>query len=114
MEIRITPIPEGSHEICIWTGGHHFGDDIDTVAVLHHLGDGVAEVALAHGHLNNEINIVIGMQAHQMGYRKLRFRVLSGHRATRWAYRIGSEDGCDLYEVELDQAIARALPERAL
>jgi hypothetical protein len=106
MEVRITPIPDGSHEVRIYEGEHRYGDKIDTVAVLRNLGDGCAEVALAHGHLSNGINIEIGKAAYATGYTRLRFYVPEGTHVTRWAHEIQSDEGgWDLWEVDLVKAL---------
>jgi len=102
-------IPEGSYELRVFHGEDVPGiADIETVLVLENLGGGVCEAALAHGHLYDEANVLIGLKAYELGFTELRFSVLRGRRATRHADFIGSDERFDFYRVDLPAVIDAA------
>jgi len=110
MEIHVTEIPNGSHELRIFEDNHHYGDEIDTVAVLRNLGNGEAELSLAHGHLSNEINIELGLKVYQLGYHTLYFYTRPGTKVTRWAVPVETDSpGWSKWKVNLGDAVTMYL-----
>lgn len=78
--------------------------DIELVVVLKNLGGGIAELSAAKGSLSSDMNILIGLKAIELGFKRLQFSTLRGSKATRWAKKIGSDDSLDHYTIDLQQA----------
>ena len=109
-------IPNDSYALRVFSGDDTpNGSDIETVLILKNLGDKVCEVALAHGHLYDEANILIGLKAYELGFLILRFHTLPGKIVTRWAHRVEDENkNFAYYEVNLVEAIAKFMIQSAL
>lgn len=110
MRIVATPIPDKSHSIRVWFSlekGDELPEDkasYDFCCNLDHIDDVTCEVSGAIGKLNNEVNILIGMKAIELGYKLLRFHRSIGGPATHWATKVSSGEGFDYYEVDLVEA----------
>lgn len=115
MHLESTPIPEGSYEIRIWDDGVDWhGGKITVVLNLKRDGD-TAIVSMAHGHLSNEMNTLMGLEAIKLGFKKLVFYVPKGQeKVTRWATYTHSDDHFDWYAVNLERALEQYLTDRAL
>ena len=101
-------IPDGSYEVRIFAGDDVPGESpIETVLVLRNCGDAVCEVALAHGHLYDEANVLVGFKAYELGFRTLKFHALKDSRVTRWAEKVGEDKVFKYYEVYLPAFITR-------
>jgi hypothetical protein len=102
MQITVTPIPDGSHELRVFDDGHDPETaPIDAVCNLLNRGEGVCEVSLAHGHLYDQANIQIGIEAYRLGYDVLRFYATRDIKVTRHATRIGESPNYYFYEIDL-------------
>jgi hypothetical protein len=107
-------IPDGSYSLRVFAG-ESTTVDIETVLVLKNLGGEICEISMAHGHLYDEANILIGMKAYELGFRTLRFHTLPGKTVTRWAHKVQDEDlNFSYYEVDLEQALSEVLSRGAL
>ena len=109
MVIRSEKIPSGSYEVRIWRDGDDWEKDpILTVLNLKASEDDPtnAVVSMAHGHLSNEINIMVAREALRLGFLNLTWYVASGDQVTRWAELVKSDGVYDWYKVDLVAAIA--------
>jgi hypothetical protein len=109
VELRLDPIPDGSYRIRGWVKDRGFGDPIDLTGILAHIDDDTAEVQSAHGRMPVDLQLLLGMKAHALGYRWLIFEVIEGSKVTRFADYIETKDGFDRYRVDLPRRIADAL-----
>ena len=111
MRVIETPIPAGSHELAIWPdlpdSDTDTGEPIGTVCNLHHLSQDECVVTKAHGELSDAINVDIGLKAHALGYKVLRFKVSAGTPVSHWATFEKTVNGMDFYRVDLVKAIAQ-------
>ena len=111
MRLLATPIPDGSHGVRVWVGlspgdVEPKGDPYQFACNLCHISDDLCEVSQAIGDLSNEVAVLIGLKAHELGYKRLTFRRSMGGLATRWATLTTRKDGMDYYTVDLDRALA--------
>jgi hypothetical protein len=101
-------IPWGSYELRVFAGEDVPDEsDIETVLVLENRGDGVCEMALAHGHLYDEANVLIGLKAWELGFKVLEFSALKGKTVSRWAELVRTTDKFDFYRVDIEAAITK-------
>jgi hypothetical protein len=108
VQIISEKIPEGSYEVRIWKDGDDWrSDPICTVLNLkpHENEPSNAVVSMAHGKLSNEINIMIGLEAVNLGFKHLTWYVAKGDRVSRWANFVRSDGVYDWYTVDLEEAV---------
>lgn len=110
MRLIATAIPANSHEIAVWNdlppSSEDSGEPIDLVCNLHHVSSQECRVTKAKGDLTDRTNIEIGLYAHSLGYKVMRFCVAHGSPASHWAIFEYTENNMDFYRVELDEAVA--------
>ena len=109
MKILISSVPEDSHDFRIWTdlpqSDGDNGEDYQVTGAYHRIDEDTCEIARVLGQLSDEINILIGLGAVQLGYRYLEFHRSLGGLVSRWATLVKREDGMDYYRVDLDEAV---------
>lgn len=103
VSIELTRIEPGSYCGKVYLGGksHANRDPFDASYILTPFMDGV----LCHqmqGRLSDEINLCIGRNAFEMGWKTLYFTRPAGERATRHATYHHTLDGFDHYQVDLE------------
>lgn len=98
-------LPEGSFILRGFSDPSKAGkSDIDLVVVLKNLGAGIAEVSASKGDMTTEGNVILGLKAIELGFRRLQFHALRGTQVSRWAEYVSSDDVFDYYTVNLQQA----------
>jgi hypothetical protein len=109
MKLLTTPIPDGSLGVRVWLdlpeGDTDTGEPYQFACNLCRYSDEMCEVTQAIGELSNEVAIMIGLKAIEMGYSYLTFHRSMDGLATRWATLTRRKDGMDYYTVDLMQAL---------
>lgn len=102
MIVEHEKIPDNSYELRVWEDGEDtLVAPIKTVLNLKNTGFGQCVVSMAHGDLDNELNILIGLQAIELGFNWLEFYVAKGEKVTRHATYLYSDANFDWYGVDL-------------
>lgn len=109
MKIVATPIPNNSHGVRVWLnqppGDDDTGEPYEFACNLCRIDEEHCEVSQAIGELSNDVAILIGLKAIELGYKHLTFSRTAGGNATRWARHIRTEGGFDHYDVDLSKAL---------
>jgi hypothetical protein len=90
------------------------GRKYDLSLVLQPVSEDTVEVTLAHGDLSADINIIVGLKAHELGYTYLVFHAAKDSKVTRWAELLSSDTEFNYYRVNLPDAVTRYFTEKAL
>jgi len=103
VSIELTRIEPGSYCGKVYLDGksHANRDPWDTIYILTPFMDGVL-CHQVHGQLSDEINVSIGENAFDMGWKTLYFTRATGERVTRYATYSHTMDGLDHYRVDLE------------
>lgn len=115
MKILVTPILPDSQGFRVWLdraandAPEALGEAYHVVGVYEPVGPDTCRIGYTMGDLSNDVNIGLGLQAYELGYRYLAFHVKQGTKVSRHAEFLRSDSNFDYYRTDLEAAIARVL-----